>query len=111
MNPSKGPHTPGPWYVQPSQLSQGKQEVIVGPDSVTIIALMECGRRCDKFNARLIAAAPVMFDALEAVQRLIKEALPKFNWGASALDANAIMLLNEVPGQIRAAIAKVKGKA
>lgn len=29
------------------------------------------------------------------VRRLHDEALPKFNWGASALDANAIHLLNE----------------
>ena len=30
--------------------------------------------------------------------------LPKFNWGVSALDANAIQLLNEVPGEVRAAL-------
>ena len=42
--------------------------------------------------------------ALKMADRLCKEALPKFNWGASALDANAIKLLNEVPGLISAAI-------
>lgn len=42
--------------------------------------------------------------ALERADRLCKEALPKFNWGASALDANAIALLNEVPIEIRAAL-------
>ncbi len=44
--------------------------------------------------------------ATEAGLRLCDEALPKFNWGASALDANAIKLLNEVPRQLRAAIAQ-----
>ena len=44
-------------------------------------------------------------DALQAAQRLFKEALPKFNWGASFLDANAIQLLNEVPVKVDAAIA------
>jgi hypothetical protein len=44
--------------------------------------------------------------ALKAAQRLIKEALPKFNWGASCLDANAITLLNEVPLGIEAALAE-----
>ena len=39
-------------------------------------------------------------DTLKRCQRLFKEALPKFNWGASALDANAIRLLNEVPGEV-----------
>lgn len=42
---------------------------------------------------------------LGRVNRLIGEALPKFNWGASALGANAITLLNEVPGEVRAALA------
>ena len=47
-------------------------------------------------------------DALEAAQRLFKEALPKFNWGASFLDANAIQLLNEVPAKVNAAIKAAK---
>lgn len=47
-------------------------------------------------------------DALEAAQRLFKEALPKFNWGASFLDANAIQLLNEVPAKVTAAIKAAK---
>lgn len=41
---------------------------------------------------------------LARAARLFEEALPKFNWGASALDANAIQLLNEVPGEVRAAL-------
>lgn len=47
--------------------------------------------------------------ALQAAQRLFKEALPKFNWGASFLDANAIQLLNEVPAKVNAAIDTAKG--
>ena len=47
-------------------------------------------------------------DALQAAQRLFKEALPKFNWGASFLDANAIQLLNEVPAKVNAAIRAAK---
>lgn len=42
--------------------------------------------------------------ALLAARDLCREALPKFNWGASALDANAIKLLNEVPSQIENAL-------
>jgi hypothetical protein len=47
--------------------------------------------------------------ALEQCQRLIDEALPKFNWGASALDANAISLLNDVPIAVHLALRKAKG--
>ena len=50
-------------------------------------------------------------DALQAAQRLFKEALPKFNWGASFLDANAIQLLNEVPAKVNAAIDAAKGES
>lgn len=45
-----------------------------------------------------------VYRALARAARLFEEALPKFNWGASALDANAIQLLNEVPGEVRAAL-------
>lgn len=43
---------------------------------------------------QLILAAPDLLRALYWAQRLTKEVLPKFNWGASALDANAIHVLN-----------------
>jgi len=45
-------------------------------------------------------------EALQRAQRLIREALPKFNWSASCLDANAIGLLNEVPGEVDKALAR-----
>lgn len=43
-------------------------------------------------------------EVLKRAVRLFDEALPKFDWGKSALDANAIQLLNEVPGEVRAAL-------
>lgn len=52
----------------------------------------------------------VLLAALKRCELLFKLALPKFNWAESALDANAIRLLNEVPGDVRAAIAKAEGK-
>jgi hypothetical protein len=42
--------------------------------------------------------------ALELAHRLCTEALPKFNWAASALDANAIDLLNRAPMAVHAAL-------
>jgi hypothetical protein len=43
-------------------------------------------------------------EALKLALRMCDEALPKFNWGASFLDANAIQLLNTVPAAIKAAL-------
>lgn len=42
--------------------------------------------------------------SLERCEQLFRYALPKFNWGASALDAEAITLLNEVPGEVKHAL-------
>lgn len=39
--------------------------------------------------------------AIRQTLRLIDEALPKFNWAASALDANAIRLLNDTSVKVR----------
>lgn len=50
----------------------------------------------------------VLIEALELAQRMCAEALPKFNWGASALDANAIDLINRTPGTINKALALFK---
>jgi hypothetical protein len=47
-------------------------------------------------------------EALEAAAELFRVALPQFNWGASALSCDAIMLLNEVPGKVAAALAKLE---
>ena len=51
-----------------------------------------------------------MLNALKAAERLFKEAHPKFNWGASFLDANAITLLNNVPIQVRNAIERAEAQ-
>lgn len=50
----------------------------------------------------------VITSALQNTQRLFAEALPKFNWGASCLDANAIQLLNIVPSQVNGAMKVMK---
>jgi len=51
----------------------------------------------------LSSAVAEVRNLLRDAMRLFDEALPKFNWGASALDANAIQILNEVPVAVRQA--------
>ncbi len=55
-------------------------------------------------RANLMVRNAELERALQQAQRLFAEALPKFNWGASCLDANAISLLNEVPGIVAKAL-------
>ena len=68
------------------------------------LQLKDAADTIDTLRAQLAEAQ----DALQAAQRLFKEALPKFNWGASFLDANAIQVLNEVPAKVNAAIRAAK---
>lgn len=53
-------------------------------------------------------SAQTQYEFLVLVQRVHDEALPKFNWGASALDANAIGLLNQFGLQLPKALAEAK---
>ena len=50
----------------------------------------------------------IVIKALEQCERLFNEALPKFNWANSPLDANAIRLLNETPGLVQKALAEAR---
>lgn len=99
-------HTPGPWKT--GLVEEDANVVYSESDRAIAYCDGDDDSETDDANARLIAAAPELLEALKRAERLIKEALPKFNWGASALDANAISLLNDVPGEVRAALAKVQ---
>lgn len=112
-------HTPGPWRLLhdfPTAKNPGCRCAQVWADGwpVAFCDTRQDGEGYDSdaqmANARLIAAAPDLYAALDAAQRLCKEALPKFNWAGSALDANAIRLLNDVPLAINAALAKARGE-
>lgn len=52
----------------------------------------------------LVTSAARMREALLAAQEMTRVALPQFDWGRSCLSAEAIRLLNETPGVIRAAL-------
>lgn len=45
---------------------------------------------------------------LRRVKQVFDEALPHFNWGASALPAEAIQLLNEVPSELKAMLGRIE---
>lgn len=72
-----------------------------GPPSEGAVPLAQV-----KANARLIAAAPELLEALIAAKAMIDIALPQFDWGRSSLSAEAIGLLNDTPGIVKRAIAK-----
>ena len=63
MKPAPRQHTPGPWDVEP----KGSRHFVDGADGLTVAYLDRAGvreRAEIEANARLIAAAPTMFDYL-----------------------------------------------
>ncbi|RTW54554.1 hypothetical protein [Pseudomonas aeruginosa] len=71
---SKQSHTPGPWEIE--RYSDGLIQIVGGIRAVSdheehVTTVVEAVTRGDEANARLIAAAPELLDALEdAVNRL-----------------------------------------
>lgn len=71
--------------------------------------------KCDRGEARstrtynalkqaLAAPDDEVVEALQAANECFDKALPKFNWGASFLDAEAIRLLNNAPVKVKMAL-------
>lgn len=95
--------TPGPWSAEFSGSTGGENPVDLFEITNGHTRIAE---NVSAEDAPAIAALPDLIEALTRCERLINEALPKFNWGASALDANAIALLNETPAIVRGALSK-----
>lgn len=102
-------HTPGPWFAHDfSGLNEGDVEAsdfsvsCTTPDHITV-AIMGKGLRNKKdeweANARLIAAAPELLEALEELYRLIDD----------AHDGDRVFTL-ELAYKAKAAIAKARGQ-
>lgn len=78
-------------------------------------AALEFIRKCDNGEARstrtyrelkeaLAAPDDEVVQALQAAHDCFTQALPKFNWGASFLDAEAIQHLNTAPIKVKQAL-------
>ena len=90
-------HTPGPWDVEP----KGSRHFVDGADGLTVAYLDRAGvreRSEIEANARLIASAPELIDALEAVLPDLEHYVATHGPGPDKRLALA-----------RAAIAKAKG--
>lgn len=91
----KTKHTPGPWTILPGNENWLDGVVISDSDSDSI-ATVHWGMHDAVANARLIAAAPDLFEACVAI--------------ANLADGQGRMNLLEVSGMVRKVIAKVKGE-
>lgn len=88
--------------------ARGHAVEICGPETGHVVKPVAY---CDTENRAFLLVKrwqsyDALLEALEAADILCKQALPEFDWGNSALSAESITLLNEVPGKISAAIAQ-----
>lgn len=93
----------------PDSITGGEWWRIYNPkNEMTVLAQNSAEARpiIDKLNSY-----DALVKALQRAERLINQALPKFDWGKSALDANAIALLNEVPGDVARALKLAQASA
>lgn len=90
-----GAGTPGPWQNNGIDLIDG------GPRFGASLFTTQVGEPiCDAemyANCRAIAEVPSLVLALRLVLPVVRDAIPKFDWGNSALDAAAIAALAKLP--------------
>ena len=84
-------HTPGPWVLHPTALHPAVRSVGTGPRRICTVGTMN-GNPVDKENARLIAAAPELLDALIALLGVAPSKAPGAGLivGAEEKHANAL---------------------
>lgn len=96
-----------PWVIKKVNALEAERDALYKANVAATAAydqwLTESQERGQKAETERDALRAVLADCVQ----LFNEALPKFNWGASCLDANAIRLLNEVPTKAKAALKEV----
>jgi hypothetical protein len=85
-------HTPGPW-----DIAKGKTYCAIRTDERVIADMRLVGLHHNEANARLIAAAPELLDALQAALEALR--------GSAGFDE-----INNAKKQVKAAIAKATGE-
>lgn len=93
---SEQKHTPGPWYLSGEWPHDGLASEVVHAPPEGVLAIVRCehqGRYYGNANARLIAAAPDLLEALKSAERVL-DVHGYREWIGGSLDG------------IRAAIAK-----
>lgn len=109
--------TPGPWMVGKPDTEMGSVLIGVNLDDQSYgfsIADVCSGSPAEiektLSDARLIAAAPDLYSALNAMLDMFSAVAEKVDWGKSFLGSNEIRKFNEAPIQAKRALAKARGE-
>lgn len=98
MDQPRNHHTPGPWWVRPAESGDDERYDVVGRGPYGLITLAEA---LDIDDARLVAAAP---DLLEALRVVAEEARVANKGGPDVVDGRAV-------ANAYAAIARAEGRS
>ena len=105
MNTAK--HTPGPWKVTGEELvSVGDQELfhrVIRDEGERWTALVEIEDREGEANAHLIAAAPAMYEALQAMVEVFPAVVKMTPYGVS-------MDISKLHDNAKTALAQAEGR-
>jgi hypothetical protein len=109
MNGQNGKHTPGPWGASNFGPGKGAWEITAEEtgQSIGVIGAMRTPEEVEEANARLIAAAPDLLEALAQARELVKVA--RFHFPKSIKNPDTFQLEN-TNATINAAIRKAKGE-
>lgn len=102
-------HTPGPWAVGPAFDNDGEPEIIIErhtPAGNLVVAVALAGLRGQEANARLIAAAPDLLEALQAAVECGMVPTSSAAEGGASKHSRQV----QVADMIRAAIARATHK-
>ncbi len=94
-------HTPGPWKLVQESVDPSWHIITAAGGRITVNIHIEAGNATDIANARLIAAAPEMLEALKMAQQVINAHIPN----------EMPVCVPGVSRYIREAIANAEGRA
>lgn len=79
-------HTPGPWFVM--DYDDNVHQVAISDETATrYLAVIDNSDETDQANARLIAAAPELLEALANTRASLQEYFGDEDWDCSEIDA------------------------
>lgn len=112
MKAPKPKHTPTPWRVVKSDRKASELGIYIERSRTPHAIVVSCLSLPDaEFIVRACNAHEALTATVARAVEMCDYALNRFNWGASALDAKAIGQLNEIPGELRRALALARGEA
>jgi len=106
-----GAHTPGPWHLSVNGVDATDDAVIIDGNGNEVLGVSEwC--RCEEADARLIAAAPELLEALRAVKKIVDDATERHT-GFLVADFQTATYPNsrDAYDGLCAAIAKAEGRS